>query len=443
MPQIDRVNAPTFLLVLIHGTFDKTASWIKPGSGFRELVRSSIGNNVDFDSSFAWSGRNTHDARLQAGSELCHHLTELVRKNRTARIFLIGHSHGGNVALYALRDNAFLRRNIYGVVTIGTPFFCRERDDVHWWTMAPIEAIPPVMSVLFPLALLCGTFGIGFWALNNLPRDFFWLTLPVWSLFFAWIILRSPCRSFEVALEWSFKSIERISRGRISKTIERYLSIRQASIVSGVATPVLCLKAVTDEAAWLLNSLDMWSQVPSRLLKWSSLGVITSGGLFVAGIIIGRILPAAGPVLAVPGALVFVLSVFYWLVFVIAGMILSAIRWPGFGLANNIPDWLLGYSTSDRPDLALVSAPNGVVVPEVKGQSKLAHCRLLISDEAVSLMSTWISRGTGDFVDTTIWRESGRSRLDQVSSGIAFLIMASLLLVPSIVVWRITSHFLN
>ena len=46
---------------------------------------------------------------------------------RSAHHGIVAHSHGGNVALYALRDVA-LRRKIDGVVTLGTPFIhCRPR----------------------------------------------------------------------------------------------------------------------------------------------------------------------------------------------------------------------------------------------------------------------------------------------------------------------------
>jgi pimeloyl-ACP methyl ester carboxylesterase len=50
---------------------------------------------------FSWSGRNTHQARLDAGTALAR---AIAKEDAGLRIYLIGHSHGGNVALVAANN---------------------------------------------------------------------------------------------------------------------------------------------------------------------------------------------------------------------------------------------------------------------------------------------------------------------------------------------------
>jgi hypothetical protein len=51
---------------------------------------------------FSWSGENGHAQRLRAAKDLCGVMTDLVRRDPSARIHLVAHSHGGNVALKAI-----------------------------------------------------------------------------------------------------------------------------------------------------------------------------------------------------------------------------------------------------------------------------------------------------------------------------------------------------
>jgi len=67
------------------------------------------------------SGRNSHGARIGASKALQSHLWRRVRRYPDAKHLIIGHSHGGLIALYALRDEQ-LREKIAGVVCLSTPF---------------------------------------------------------------------------------------------------------------------------------------------------------------------------------------------------------------------------------------------------------------------------------------------------------------------------------
>ncbi len=66
---------------------------------------------------FSWSGGNNHNARLEGAGKLAGTINEIRRNNPNEPINVIAHSHGGNVALQALKYGA----EIDNLVTLGTP----------------------------------------------------------------------------------------------------------------------------------------------------------------------------------------------------------------------------------------------------------------------------------------------------------------------------------
>ncbi len=113
-------------VVLIHGTFAKGAAWTRPDSSFATALLDALGPTARLRV-FEWSGGNSHAARLNAGRELSDFIKECV-VSKAGRFVLIAHSHGGNVALYALQDK-LARDRVSAVVCMGTPFLnCALRD---------------------------------------------------------------------------------------------------------------------------------------------------------------------------------------------------------------------------------------------------------------------------------------------------------------------------
>jgi hypothetical protein len=120
---------PTYVLTLVHGTWADTKGWVAPGSFLRRELERRLtragespreGVNVVFRE-FAWAGTNTHAARTEAGARLADFILAGSAQHPAARHIIIAHSHGGNVALYAMRDRA-VREAVHGIVTLGTPF---------------------------------------------------------------------------------------------------------------------------------------------------------------------------------------------------------------------------------------------------------------------------------------------------------------------------------
>jgi hypothetical protein len=115
----------SFVITFVHGTFARGALWTLEVSTLRNSILQALGSDVELNT-FNWSGRNTHHARLEAGRDLAKLLVRLQTQYPNKRQVLIAHSHGGNVALHALKA-ANLKK--ISVITLNTPFTrIRPRD---------------------------------------------------------------------------------------------------------------------------------------------------------------------------------------------------------------------------------------------------------------------------------------------------------------------------
>ncbi len=128
-------------LVLVHGTFGRDSAWTRPESPFVSRLTKDLHVPV---LRFAWSGVNSHRARLNAGVELATFVSELHSKGHR-RLCVIAHSHGGNVVLYALRNKCF-QAAVNGIIFLGTPFL--------WIVSRPVERFSRVLAEIASWLLL-------------------------------------------------------------------------------------------------------------------------------------------------------------------------------------------------------------------------------------------------------------------------------------------------
>jgi pimeloyl-ACP methyl ester carboxylesterase len=112
------------IVIPVHGTWSKRAHWCRPDSKLMETIAANASEEIDIYS-FNWSGANRVGARLKAGSDLVDHILSRLsfweKQGYEATCVLIGHSHGGTVALYACK-NEQLRSKVNGVLCMSTPF---------------------------------------------------------------------------------------------------------------------------------------------------------------------------------------------------------------------------------------------------------------------------------------------------------------------------------
>ncbi|CAI5485043.1 unnamed protein product [Closterium sp. Yama58-4] len=133
----------THYVLVVHGTFDSPPGpgspppWYfldaKRADNFchliaKDLARTPLGFDAvwrtlpdshagmrlreDVPYPFHWSGHNTHEARVQAGKALAQLIHAVGRADPSARVHVVAHSHGGNVALKAVSKYlSMLRRD--------------------------------------------------------------------------------------------------------------------------------------------------------------------------------------------------------------------------------------------------------------------------------------------------------------------------------------------
>jgi hypothetical protein len=114
---MSEIEAPKFTVTLVHGTFAKGAAWTRrPTSVLWGELEKTFGGAVHV-TCCDWSGDNNMVARLQGADELVGHVRRLKADFPLAKHFIVAHSHGGNVALYAAYEE-----EVDGIATLATPF---------------------------------------------------------------------------------------------------------------------------------------------------------------------------------------------------------------------------------------------------------------------------------------------------------------------------------
>lgn len=117
----------TCVLTLVHGTWSPNAPWVQSESPFSEYMEKRVDGLVAA-TRLNWTGSNTLTGRFQAAGWLRSRIDTVEKEYPTARHFIIAHSHGGNIAMYALRDPE-IEKKVAGVICLGTPFlFPRPRE---------------------------------------------------------------------------------------------------------------------------------------------------------------------------------------------------------------------------------------------------------------------------------------------------------------------------
>lgn len=86
------------IFILIHGTWSCDTDWHLPGGFFYDELEKSCSTCHALLIPYNWSGRLNHESRLQAARGL----VKIIQSYPVdSNIYLIGHSHGGTVAILA------------------------------------------------------------------------------------------------------------------------------------------------------------------------------------------------------------------------------------------------------------------------------------------------------------------------------------------------------
>jgi hypothetical protein len=385
-------NSHQHVIVLVHGTFARGARWTRHDSPLTTAVAKALAGKALL-TSFEWSGRNTHAARLAGGAALAERLRALRQAEPTASLHVVAHSHGGNVVAYALRAPD-VREALTSVVCLGTPFILAA-PRAFGPTLRLLGFVSMTTSVL--VALLIGLVGgtIG--------------TLVVYRPAFADFIFGATLLLAVGALAFlAIRIRARLTRYVATAVVPRLRAMQQDIVASlegrfgGV--PVLNVQARRDEAAGYLRWVDriaglpfhMWS--PTAVL-WITVAVTL---LFGAGMV-WVTLHSEDFRQAWNEALLGLVFAYFFYALVLAVTLTSVTLialglcavWPkifrahalGFGEDGFMKNWLVAISPTrhtphaDRShdELVTITGPG------------LHHSLLYQDERAIHLVATWLS----------------------------------------------------
>lgn len=146
-------------VVLVHGTWGHGLwhsilwDYLPPGLRHRDInwpICRKIKEAGVTLHSFTWSGKNSHHRRMEGGKELAVFIASL-SKDPSDRMWVVGHSHGGNVALYSLKHPG--TEAVDGIVCLATPFlhFGPQEFDLRVFRSLSIPIWFTVVSIAFVL----------------------------------------------------------------------------------------------------------------------------------------------------------------------------------------------------------------------------------------------------------------------------------------------------
>ena len=105
-------------LFVIHGTYAGNEKWTQELNDkvtFASEAKRGLGGDVKIHP-FVWSAKNTHASRMKAARNLAAQVDRHTKRGE--RILMVGHSHGGNVAM---QSAAFSERDVEMVICLSTP----------------------------------------------------------------------------------------------------------------------------------------------------------------------------------------------------------------------------------------------------------------------------------------------------------------------------------
>lgn len=137
------------LVVVIHGTFGENGTWYQSDateSSFTDHLKLTLGDAGEVVP-FQWDTRSIdmHQKRIEAAEKLCRYLNSESQNFR--KVILIGHSHGGNVALLAATA---ANRSVDAVICLATPhlgFQCKDATLPIYCSPTTLDKVDHILSI--------------------------------------------------------------------------------------------------------------------------------------------------------------------------------------------------------------------------------------------------------------------------------------------------------
>jgi hypothetical protein len=267
------MDTTSYSITLIHGTFankEEDRDWTLPGSQAAEILCEAIGPAANVTDPFVWSGQNRHSARLRGGECLAKKLITKGPKSVGEKRVLIGHSHGGNVIMYALKALAKAGQLdlVDGVVCLATPHITVKGRNLKPGLTAIGALVGFVLAAVYAVGITVPAYNAGFE-----------LGPYLGTLFLA---------GFFVVFVFPIVFLS----GRVHDKIEQKAKDKAAQIETPALdeTPILSIKVKGDEAFRLLSTQYLLSRLANP--AWNH-GIALVGRAFLGVIIAGAVVAFA------------------------------------------------------------------------------------------------------------------------------------------------------
>lgn len=328
-----------YIVTLIHGTFahePEKREWTLPGSSTEEILKATLLKSgqaeVEFTEPFIWTGSNNHRQRLKAGNDLATVLIKEKRNQGDKRI-LVGHSHGGNVILYALKELSSLgiEEKVDGVITLATPYLTASK-----------RSLKDTFGVI---GILCGIIA--------------WLTIGYFYVFALFELLEKINGTLNLIIGGLLftiggiaigKYIHGLIHGMLHDRVVKFAGIK-ANKIQAVAPPIipmLSISVIGDEALGGLKIIERTASSP--VVIWKLLTKVISVA-FLLGIIASMIFvdtdfenitdQTFGEILTYSALALIAALLLVWVV--------SLLRRPAFGSESLILRTCLDIRVDDKP----------------------------------------------------------------------------------------------
>ena len=266
------------VVTLVHGTFGRLpradAAWTREGSILRRVLGAELGGDAVF-CAFRWSGMNWPSARYRAARRLREHFRETVERHPGRRHYVIAHSHGGNVALYAVRDAERAGEHDavpHGVVCLSTPFIAAQPRRLTLFRFVATYAVLLVSLfavVATGMGRLLNPWMAGVRTGNSV------LTALMWNEVWLEFVLCA-------VLAWyATNGLVRLARAR-----EALISVRD------IAVPIRIYRSIGDEATAVLVTSALLTWLGTLAWRVASVLTIALVGAFAAGLLAVAAIPA-------------------------------------------------------------------------------------------------------------------------------------------------------
>lgn len=231
--------------MIIHGTWGSRSDFAFEDSLFCRALKAEVFQPLEFVR-FKWSGKNSELERVHAADDLIELIARI--SLRDDPIYILAHSHGGNVALEALRNTEVANR-VKGIITMGTPFL---RTELRQWVLLLESPLGFIFLLGVSLAIaLTSVLSIVASSIGMIDMAFG--IIGIFSLIFIIVI--------------GVKSNDGNYISYISRNVKDYAASLNKRIPNSTPDlPILAITSKGDEAIWWLQSVFLVSNLPMALV---------------------------------------------------------------------------------------------------------------------------------------------------------------------------------